>query len=212
LKEWLEYGSGCFWLSGKAGSGKSSLMKYLQTDTRLPESLKRWAATLQLILGSFYFWYAGNDLQKSQTGLLRGLLLDVLSSLPDLCVTLFPDICLSILSGCISGEDLQITHAELELGFSRLIALVPEYVKIFFVIDGLDEYLGNHNDICDLFSQAANSPSIKILVSSRPIPAWTEKFSSCPKLRLQDLTWDDINKYIMDKLGSNNILQAMEAV
>lgn len=212
LMTWLEHGHGCYWISGKAGSGKSSLMNYLQADPRMSQSLERWAGTSQLIIASFYFWYAGNDLQKSQTGLLRSLLLGVLSRRPDLCVALFPDISRSILSGHTQGHALDLTHAELRSGLSRLIHSVPKDVTLFFFIDGLDEYSGDLNDICDLFSQIASSPSIKILVSSRPIPVCVEKFLGCPKLRLQDLTWNDINKYTSDYLGSNNVLQGMETI
>ena len=90
--------------------------------------------------------------------------------------------------------------------------MVPRDTRIFFFVDGLDEYSGEHNDICDLFSQTANSPRVKILVSSRPIPVYVEKFSGFPKLQLQDLTRDDIHQYTYDILGTNPILQGMETV
>lgn len=32
IAEWLESGSGVYWISGKAGSGKSTLMKHLFWD------------------------------------------------------------------------------------------------------------------------------------------------------------------------------------
>ncbi|KAH8894388.1 hypothetical protein GQ53DRAFT_643662, partial [Thozetella sp. PMI_491] len=210
LKTWLESGSGCYWLAGKAGSGKSSLMKYLQSSPQTEEALKRWAGTSELITGSFYFWYAGNHLQKSQTGLLRSLLLNVLSSRPDLCVVLFPDMCRSIFAGETVTAFLTLTNTELSSAFARLTSLDLPGTKFFFLVDGLDEYSGDHNEICDLFSQAAGSPHIKFLVSSRPLPAFFEKLSTFPKLFLQDLTWDDIYRYANDKLRSNTVLQKME--
>ncbi|RYP86570.1 hypothetical protein DL770_004869 [Monosporascus sp. CRB-9-2] len=212
LKGWLEQGSGCYWLSGKAGSGKSSLMKYLEEDSRTMASLKLWSGATELITPSFYFWYAGSELQKSQIGLLRSLLHDILSRRSDLCHVLFPDVCRSILSGKLRGQSLELTHAEIKSAFSKLMSLLPKDVRIFFFVDGLDEYSGNHNEICDLFSQVTQSESIKILLSSRPIPVCVEKFSTSPMLRLQDLTKRDINKYSWDKLGSNATLKGMESV
>ncbi|KAB8346320.1 hypothetical protein FH972_023364 [Carpinus fangiana] len=35
LKTWLRSGTGCFWIQGKPGSGKSTLMKYLWKDKKL---------------------------------------------------------------------------------------------------------------------------------------------------------------------------------
>ena len=212
LEKWLKSGHGCYWLSGKAGCGKSSLMKYLHGDPRTTAALKIWAHNVQLVTGSFYFWYAGNNLQKSQMGLLRSLLHDVLSSRPDMCLIIFPDICRSLLSGKISGRDLDFTDAEISSGFSALATRSPKDMKIFFFVDGLDEYIGNHNDICDLFSRTAASSSIKILISSRPIPVCVDQFSAFPKLALQDLTRSDIEKYTWDNLGSNPILRDMETV
>ena len=72
---------------------------------------------------------------------------------------------------------------------------------ICFVIDGIDEYEGDHDEISELFSQVANFESVKILLSSRPIPACAQAFSKFPKLLLQDLTHDDIMHYVNDKLG-----------
>jgi len=178
-------------------------MNYLEADSRTGSYLKRWAGTSQLIVGSFYFWYAGNELQKSQTGLIRSILLSVLSNKPELCVPLFPDICRTIFSGHLKGQSLEFTTSELTAAFSKLISLSAEMLnnaKIMFIVDGLDEYSGNHNDICELFSQIEGSPSIKVLLSSRPIPVCVERFREFPKLRLEDLTWNDIKKYTEDRL------------
>jgi hypothetical protein len=85
-------------------------------------------------------------------------------------------------------------------------------MKMFFFVDGLDEYTGNHNDICNLFSRPVASNSIKILYSSRPIPICVDQFSAFPMLALQDLTRGDIEKYTWDNLGTNPILRDMETL
>ena len=82
--------------------------------------------------------------------------------------------------------------------------------QIFFIIDGIDEYEGDHYELFELFSQVAGFESIKILLSSRPIPACVQAFSRFPKLRLQDLTHDDITYYVEDKLGGDSLMQKFE--
>lgn len=201
--------SRCYWVSGKAGSGKSSLMKYLQEDPRLDAHLEKWAGDKQLVLSSFYFWYAGTELQKSHAGLLRGLLLDILQRRRELAPVLFPDICRSIITGELSGR-LDLTHTELRAAFSTLVRSVPQDMRICFLIDGIDEYTGDPNDICQLFLEATTNTSIKAIVSSRPIPACHDRFQLCPGLRLHDLTHNDIFRYVTDNLGTHRLMAAME--
>jgi hypothetical protein len=101
-----------------------------------------------------------------------------------MCLIVFPDICRSLLLGKVSRRDLDFTDAEIISGFSALAPRSPNDMKMFFFVDGLDEYTGNHNDICDLFSRTAASNSIKILFSSRPIPVCVDQFSGFPMLAL----------------------------
>lgn len=58
----------------------------------------------------------------------------------------------------------------------------------------------------------ADFESVKILLSSRPIPACVQAFSKFPKLHLQDLTRDDIKHYVEDKLGQDNLMQRLNQV
>lgn len=41
--EWLSLGTGVYHISGKLGSGKSTLMKYLASHNRVREGLEKWA-------------------------------------------------------------------------------------------------------------------------------------------------------------------------
>ena len=80
FKEWLEYGDGIFWISGKAGSGKSTLMEFIAGDGRTYRSLQIWAGEKRLVIVSFYFWASVSEIQKSQESLLQSLLQQVLST------------------------------------------------------------------------------------------------------------------------------------
>jgi hypothetical protein len=65
LKEWLCEGNGLYWLSGKGGSGKSTLMKYIDQDPRTAKFLEQWASPMPFVCASFYFWNPGTSMQKS---------------------------------------------------------------------------------------------------------------------------------------------------
>ncbi|KAK6209767.1 hypothetical protein QIS74_11351 [Colletotrichum tabaci] len=55
---WLQNDSGIYWISGKAGSGKSTLMKLVGTDKRTCQPLLDWGVGSRLLILSFYFWNA----------------------------------------------------------------------------------------------------------------------------------------------------------
>ncbi|KAB5580897.1 hypothetical protein GE09DRAFT_455775 [Coniochaeta sp. 2T2.1] len=129
----------CYWVSGKAGSGKSSLFNYAQRDPLLARHLETWAGSAQLVVSSFYFWYAGTDLQKSHVGLLRALLFGVLTKRPELAAVLFPHICRVIISGDAVDLSVEQSLGELKAAFAKLVQSVPDDLRICFVIDGIDE-------------------------------------------------------------------------
>ena len=211
LSHWLKYGAGCYWVNGKAGSGKSTFMKYIQEDHRTRKMLKIWAGSMQLITASFFFWYAGTPLQKSQDGLLRSLLFDVLKQRPDLVPTLFPNVYRAIYSGQLRSP-LQFSHSELIKAFMALSSLDDKDLRLCFIIDGLDEYAGDCVELTDLFTRlTSSSEHIKILLSSRPIPSCTYAFSACSSLQLQKLTCKDVRLYALEKLGKHPLMQRMEA-
>lgn len=67
---WLNSGDGLYWLNGKPGSGKSTLMKYVTRElfknAESKEAVTRWANSSKLLVASFFFWTLGNTiLQKN---------------------------------------------------------------------------------------------------------------------------------------------------
>ena len=205
--EWLQTGNGCYWICGKAGSGKSTLMKYLSTHEKTKAALSTWAGRLQLIMPSFFFWNLGSPLQKSIDGLLRSLLLELLENHQSLIPNVFPGLCRALLSHEMSTL-AEPTSAELKKALASLLRLDSNF-RICIFIDGVDEYDGNHIEIAEFFRSIPSS-SVKVVLSSRPIPSCTKTFSDCPRLLLQDLTYDDIKSYVENKLGANADMKDLE--
>jgi hypothetical protein len=202
LLQWLESGNGCYWISGKAGSGKSTLMKYLLDNPRVTETLQKWTGNSrgQTALASFFFWNLGTTMQKSQEGLLRSLLYDILCRHPGLIPSVMPE--LRILEADFSrGRFLEApSFAELLRWFNRLLGQTSSQFRLFFLIDGIDEYEGDQIEVVNLLSTAHHYQYVKFLISSRPTPVCVDAFSHLPKLRLQDLTRNDIRHYTVGLL------------
>ncbi|EWZ80145.1 LOW QUALITY PROTEIN: hypothetical protein FOWG_15785 [Fusarium oxysporum f. sp. lycopersici MN25] len=72
--EWLESESGFFWVKGKAGSGKSTLMKYLAAHSQTKSLLQVWGKGQRVVTASHFFWNAGTSMQKSISGLFQTIL------------------------------------------------------------------------------------------------------------------------------------------
>ena len=75
---WLKTGQGMYWINGKAGSGKSTLMSYICQHHLKQEFLTDWSVHGQLLIPTYFFWAAGSRLQKSVHGLLRSLIYQML--------------------------------------------------------------------------------------------------------------------------------------
>lgn len=205
FRTWLERGKGTYWLAGKAGSGKSTLMKLITEHRETQEALKVWAGDTVLVCPSFYFWYGGTQMQRSQLGMLRSLLHELLLSDKALVPVAFP---------LWTEEDAaeEPDFHEVAAAFRR--TLTADKRKICFFIDGLDEYEGDSirtAALADYLGELAkSSTNVKLVVSSRPLHELQVHIKAWPHLMLQDLTSGDISTYIEDKLHRNEQMLRLE--
>ncbi|CZR68584.1 uncharacterized protein PAC_18483 [Phialocephala subalpina] len=106
--QWLQHETGIYWMNGKAASGKSTLMKYIFMHSDTQKHLRKWVATseqsIPLYVAGFFFWASGTKEQKSQSGLLRSLLHDILQQNRRLIPVVFPKQWSTIYSKKLSPE------------------------------------------------------------------------------------------------------------
>ena len=202
MVQWFEKGEGIYWISGKAGSGKSTLMNYISLDDRTSDSLKAWSGSKDPFKISHFFWSAGTTLEKSWEGLLRSLLYQILRKFPSLT----PLSCESQSALGPPKDDLQKrepiaawTERRLQTTFQSVMRQTQGICRICIFIDGLDETSGDPDAMITMIEDM-QSVDVKVCLSSRPDLWYNEAFGSCAMLRLQDLTEPDIKTYVFDKL------------
>ncbi|CAD6449144.1 24befc88-fdb3-4514-be56-3ff3531d2e97-CDS [Sclerotinia trifoliorum] len=212
--QWLQHSSGIYWINGKAASGKSTLMRFICSHNTTKELLQQWSAPLPLVMAKFYFWNSGTIEQRSQHGLLRALLAEILGHLPDLLPVCFPtrwariynDLVKPFAEASYNNQPTEMDHwgiNELEAAMRILISQDMQSFKLCLFVDGLDEYEGQPSTIAKYFIMLAQVPWLKICLSSRPLLEFDDSFGSRPSLRLQDLTRTDIDHFVKSTLQNN---------
>ncbi|PCG98536.1 Hypothetical protein PENO1_057490 [Penicillium occitanis (nom. inval.)] len=166
---WLRSGDGIYHISGKAGSGKSTLVKFLCQNPRLIRELEQWAGNKKLVFASFFFWASGDKLQRSLEGLYRSLLFEILNQCPELIDKVLPD------------------HFPHHCFFFFFIDGLDEYEG-----DSTD-----HLDLARNLNNWPFSADMKLCVSSRPRTEFLNVFDSDLQMHLHHLTRADIELFTM---------------
>ena len=182
-----------YWISGKPGSGKSTLFKYVVSSPRTA-TLLRTSETPLLVL-THYLWRPGSELQQNLKGLLCSLLHQIFSSEQhrNLMDTL-PD------SSRSKHSNSDWSVKELRGVLLDTLKTIEGIIGVF--IDGLDELSAKDRveDLLGLLGDMNALGSTKICVSSRPEPKLQRFLSNNATIKLQDLTYRDISRFVRASL------------
>ena len=203
--------NGLYWITGKPGSGKSTLMRYLYDDHRTKSYLERWSHPQEVLFSSCFFWNSGDVLQKSLTGLLRSLLYELLKQRPEEIPLAMPWRCQMF--EFEATQTISWTESELLKALECIIESMENRLKICFFVDGLDEFEGDEAalmEIIDLFCKIAQRDHVKVCLSSRPWLVFEDSFQSRPSLQLQYLTRNDITNYVQVEVAQNRKFRELQ--
>ena len=194
---WLRDGRGIFWINGVAGSGKSTLMKFLIKHEWTKEFLDEWAGDNTLLVTDHFFWVAGTPLQRSNIGMLQGLLHQLLQDDP----RSVPLVCADRWQSSSSAATKAWSRDELIQALYDAVSIPGRRVCLF--IDALDEYQpeDEHSDLIGELLRLSMRKNVKLVVSSRPWPVFEAAFGHTKaELYLEDLTHEDISDTVRTEI------------
>lgn len=191
FSNWLSSTDQVYWISGKPGSGKTTLVKHIVAHSQTQKSLDIWNSG-SLIL-SHFFWRPGTAMQQN----IKGLLCSLLYQLLQCSVTALNHVLSSIATANMKDADTDWSTAELQSICLQTLASYERPVCMF--LDGLDEVdpKDGVTRLLNLVQQLLQSRPghTKICLASRPEPLLQTRLSLYPRLRLQDLTKGDLTHY-----------------
>lgn len=169
---------------------------------RLKELLLRWGGK-QVLIGSFFFFRPGMDLQKSKQGFLQALLHQILSQRPKMIDILFSPL----------EQSQAVARSRKQAGSERPVWSINELRRalrewrehdescLYLHVDGIDEIDCQPLDLANLLKELSNYTNVKILAAGRYHAAFDFCFSADQKLNIHELTEPDILRFVMDRLN-----------
>lgn len=198
---WIQDDDGLLWIQGKAGAGKSTLMKYIYEKIHISTV----GAGLRL---TFFFHARGTELQKTPLGMFKSLLLQLYkedSTARTGTRKLFDK---NSEDGMV-GVKWDWTEKMLEELFSELICQISKSKKVTIFADALDEAgEAAANDLvtylANLYEKVQRSNGIvKICFSSRHYPILPEKVAENQKVVVEHENGRGIQSFIRQEFEQN---------
>lgn len=204
--DWIESGSGIFWIAGKPGAGKSTLMKYIFDNEQTSVLLRKQSEDTEKII--FCFFELGEPHEKTFLGFLRSLLIQLVekfSSLVHVISSIYREI--KARSTERDPHKLEWNEHDTRRALKAISKQRLVYGKLYLFIDGLDERDGGSmqpEDIDFIVNlQEWMAISIRICISSRPELPIELRLDKFPKLLMQQWTSTDIKEYASKELQTS---------
>lgn len=220
-----------FWIQGKPGSGKSTLMKYALAEKKTRELLALAdPGTWHLV--PFFFHDRGSSIQKSIIGLLQEILYRLVEADEKLLAFIPTRLMHRYLRRNTAATQVSVlpqrhgknkgpvyVHQEpssaetwlvdeLQEGLTAITRQDEVPLNVLFFIDALDEHEGNHRDLIRVIRNSfipmgASIVNVKLCLASRPDPAFTNAFGACPGLLVHEYTMEDVQWYASQQIASS---------
>ncbi|TVY44095.1 Vegetative incompatibility protein [Lachnellula occidentalis] len=195
-----------FWINGKPGSGKSTLMKFAMQDQRTQDYLRTVSGPIKWAILGFFFHDRGSHIQKSMEGMLQAVLHQLLSQALDpwtLVEHIYPiyfDIVKSQRTSTPVWTFDSLCQAWLAITEQRKVPL-----RVCIFLDALDEHEGDNTQLAAFIHKLLagadqQTVKIKLCVASRTWNVFGQHFGTCPQFAIHQYTASDIQAYTTQRL------------
>ncbi|KAF5590380.1 hypothetical protein FPANT_6019 [Fusarium pseudoanthophilum] len=182
---WLQSDDKLFWIRGKPGAGKSTLIKFVINNDNTKRLLGSWHPNTRIL--SHFFWKIGSEPQNSIRGLLCSLLYDLLLEDDDAIDQVLREF------KCSESKDFykEWSSQEAEKVLRYLLDASARPTCIF--VDGLDEISDKdgYKALLGVVQRLTRCQGVKVCVSSRPE---TELVRRLENMKVKNLRLDDLTK------------------
>ena len=208
LRGWLSDDNSLFWIRGKPGSGKSTLMRYIWDHQELSKALNAAPSDVPRIKAGFFFYYRGTHAQKSFDGLLHSILLRILEQEPRLLSLLIPEF---VKLDPEQRKNWAWNLPRLMKTYHAILTQTLFSMKLFLFFDALDEYDGPPESIVNFVLSSVEKSSkgstmLKLCLSSREWSTFEKRFSGGSGFKIHEHTDQDIRHYISTRLSNDTTL------
>ena len=198
--QWLLDDQAVFWIQGKPGSGKSTLMSYLEKASgswEIHSSSDFHWTTIRF----FFDFRAHSGLANNLEGFLRSLLFQILKQNPS-----SEDELHRLEEKFGDYKPATWTSSALKEAFINALSQIT--MNMCILVDGLDEFSGDMHELMTLFhkipSRTNTGHLVKICLASRPHPVIAMALGDWPGLQMQVHNANAIEQYAfttMENLG-----------
>ena len=202
---WLGGSASFFWITGRPGSGKSTLMKHLADSRKTLAGLKRSGDCEWVVIHHFFDFRAAKEVPNRVDGTLRSLLHQIVRSLPEAADNL---------------DDCFFETTSIAFSLQQCLDMLCDIIgsntkRLIAFIDVLDEHQGSAVELIDTIFALEDRVEIKICLASRPELIFERELFKFPHLTVQDYNHESIKLYTEMALTSARYgpwVQAIQAL